>query len=58
MRDISTTLVYDLTGGQKKNELTRLVTLLKAAPGVGEPIHIISQGKVDFVIVLGKNAIK
>lgn len=57
LRNVETTIVYDLTGGKKPDALKKLKTTLKAIDGEGEPLHLISQGKLDFVVILGKNAL-
>ena len=58
LRDLEQTIVYDLTGGQKKSDFSKLKDLLKAREGVDEPLHLLSQGRLDFLVILGKNAIQ
>ncbi|MDO8505124.1 MAG: LCP family protein [bacterium] len=56
IRDVKTTIVYDLTGGKKLDAFTKLKGVLKAISGEGEPTHLISKGTLDFVVILGQNA--
>ena len=56
VRDVKTTIVYDLTGGKKSDAFTKLKSVLKAIDGEGEPSHLISRGKLDFLVILGQNA--
>ncbi len=56
LRNVETTIVYDLTGGKKPDELKKLKTALKAIDGEGEPLHVITSGTLDFLVILGKNA--
>ena len=58
LRDVDETIVYDLTGGQKKEEFAKLREILKARDGEGEPLHLLSQGKLDFLVILGANSVK
>jgi len=58
LRDVATTIVYDLTGGKKKEAFEKLKTTLRAISGEGDPSHLISQNKLDFVVILGKNAVQ
>ena len=56
LRNVQTTIVYDLTNGQRVADFEKLKTTLQAIPGEDEPLHLISQNKLDFVVILGKNA--
>ncbi|MBI2552001.1 LCP family protein [Candidatus Uhrbacteria bacterium] len=55
-RDVATTVIYDLAAGKKPADFEKLKTLLKAVAGEGEPLHIISKERLDFLIILGANA--
>lgn len=57
IRDVKTTIVYDLTGGTKTIEFEQLLTELKAIKGEGEPLHILGKGELDFLIILGQDAV-
>lgn len=58
VRDVQTTIIYDLTGGMRPEEFTRLKTELGAIEGEGEPLEILRKGELDFLVILGSNAAK
>ena len=58
LRNVEKTIVYDLTGGKKSEAFKKLKNTLQAIPGIGEPLHLISQSKLDFLVILGKNAMQ
>lgn len=58
LRDVGRTIVYDLTGGKNPDALDKLKTTLQAIDGEGEPNYLITRGTLDFLVILGKNAIQ
>ncbi len=56
LRDVERTILYDLTGGKNPDAFKKLKEALNAIDGEGEPLHLISHGHLDFVVILGKSA--
>lgn len=58
VRDVENTMVYDLTGNTKPEQFETLKNELSAVEGEGEPMHILRKGKLDFLVILGKDRVE
>ena len=55
-QDLAKTIIYDLTNGQKTEELENLKNYLKADATIDKPIaNIIYSSDIDFLIILGQD---
>ncbi len=58
VRDVQTTVIYDLSNGRYPEKLAELKEEFQAIDGEGEPLNILRKGNLDFLVILGANATK